>query len=267
MAILNVQSNGNAPATAKIGDTIRTAGGAYTVVPHGTPGSHYNPNSGFSSIRANDDNLFASAFSVQNMNNELYKQNIDLANAISAQSSAIQYEYNSKEAEKNRAWQERMSSTAHQREVQDLIKAGLNPVLSATLGGSSTPSGATASGSSYSGQAAQIDTTALGAIMSLYETMLSTSSNLDIARINQETALQTSKINAAATKYASDMSLKGTLETASPWNQVLNDFFYGEGGKVVDGTVNSGKQFYKQAQNLVEFIDRLDKANEKQRPK
>ncbi len=267
MAILNVQSNGNAPANAKIGDTIRTAGGAYTIVPHGTIGSTYNPGSGFSSIRADDNNLFASAYSVQNMNNELYRQNIALANEISAQSSAMQYDYNSKEAEKNRDWQERMSSTAHQREVQDLIKAGLNPVLSATLGGSSTPSGATASGSSYSGQAAQIDTSALGAIMSLYETMLSTSANLDVARLNQETAIQTSKINAAATKYASDMALKGTLETASPWNQVVSDIFYGDGGKVTEGLVNSGKQFYKQVQQLIEFFDRLDTANQTQRPK
>lgn len=54
--------------------------------------------------------------------------------------SREQMDFQADQANTARDFNERLSSTAHQRQIEDMKLAGLNPVLSATQGGASTPS-------------------------------------------------------------------------------------------------------------------------------
>lgn len=138
----------------------------------------------------------------QNISGTMYEEIANKNNAISILMNRENNEFNAQQAAAQRDYETMMANTAHQREVQDLKAAGLNPILSAGGTGAVTPSGASASASNFTG----VDNSIVNALAGLAGSTIAANATMTAASTQAAATTAAAAMNSNAMMYGADQS-------------------------------------------------------------
>lgn len=145
--------------------------------------------------------------------------------------------WSAEQAQKQMDFQERMSSSAHQREVADLKAAGLNPVLSAHTNGASTPSGAMG----------DVDNSGTMALMDLMSQMIESQTAQSLAAIRAGSG--------SGSGYYNSALIQNKNYSSDPLLSFLQDVVEARTGKhlseAANDAIDAGVNWLKKSDSIV----------------
>lgn len=172
-------------------------------------------------------------------NAKMFKFNHDeaqLERDFNKSQSLAEQKFNREEAATARDWQKMMSDSSHQREVADLIKAGLNPVLSANTGAQSYTTNAASAhalSATHASGMANSPAGAMGTIAGSYEgaraTRYSSVLSSSAMRYSAQMAYASSLAQAQAMRDVAETNYKATKyqvdnSKSASWAGLLSNY-------------------------------------------